>query len=582
MSALPTVVIQRADADDAWLRFHGLREVLSAARVDEVPRVLRRAAAAADSGLYAAGFLCYEASPAMDAALQTHAPGELPPAWFAIFEDVQVCPFPDAGGAAFAVGEWEPSLSARDYADAVARIRAYLRAGDTYQVNFTFRMHADFEGDPRGLLGRMAAAQQAKCCACIETDQFAVCSASPELFLVLDGDRLSSRPMKGTARRGMTSAEDLAAAAQLRESPKERAENVMIVDMVRNDMGRVARPGSVAVPSLCDTERYPTLWQMTSQVVCRTTAPVPGILRALFPCASITGAPKVRTMQIIRELEPTPRGIYTGAIGFIAPRRRMQFSVAIRTVSIDKAARRAEYGTGSGFVWDSVDRNEYDECLLKAAVLTVERPRFELLETLLWEPDHGYFVLEEHMQRLADSAAYFGYRLDPARVRRELRAAQASFDAAPRRVRLRVAHDGGTTVETFALVPEETRPRRVVLAREPVRTDDPFLYHKTTCRAVYESARGAAPGYDDVLLWNERGEVTESTIANLVIVRGGRRITPPVACGLLAGTFRGRLVREGAVVEEVVSVEDLRRADRIFLVNSVRKWVPAQLCRAGP
>jgi para-aminobenzoate synthetase/4-amino-4-deoxychorismate lyase len=327
--------------------------------------------------------------------------------------------------------------------------------------------------------------------------------------------------------------------------------------MVRNDMGRVAAVGSVQVASLFDVERYPTLWQMTSTVTAKTDVSLGDIMTALFPCASITGAPKPSTMQIIANLETMPRRVYTGCIGFIAPNKRAQFNVAIRTVLIDKEIGEAEYGVGGGIVWDSVSGDEYEECQVKARILTERRPDFSLLETLLWTPEEGYFLLEYHLQRLRDSAAYFDFPENVDKIR-----------------------DGTISCqETMLTMTNEPQPVRLGIAPTPVDSANPFLYHKTTHRQVYDAARSGCPDCDDVLLWNEQGEITETCIANVVLEFDGELVTPPVRCGLLPGTFRAWLLDQGIVREKVVTIKGLKRSKRIYLVNSVRKWRDAILKR---
>jgi para-aminobenzoate synthetase/4-amino-4-deoxychorismate lyase len=352
----------------------------------------------------------------------------------------------------------------------------------------------------------------------------------------------------------------------------------MIVDMIRNDMGRIAAIGSVQAPRLFEAERYPTLWQMTSTVTAESDVSLSQIMAALFPCASITGAPKVRTMQLIAELETTPRHIYTGAIGFITPRRQAQFNVAIRTVLIDKATNQAEYGVGSGIVWDSISSDEYMECQLKARVLTQRRPSFSLLETMLWTPDEGYFLLPYHLGRLRDSAAYFAIPLDLVQIQQKLAIAAATLPSLPHKVRLLVAQDGAVSGQTTLLGrAASSKPIHLGLARAPMDSTNPFLYHKTTHRHVYDTARAARPEYDDVLLWNERGEVTESTIANIIVQLDGRLVTPPVHCGLLPGVFRAWLLAQQKVQEEVITLDTLRQSHCIYLINSVRGWREAVL-----
>jgi para-aminobenzoate synthetase/4-amino-4-deoxychorismate lyase len=350
----------------------------------------------------------------------------------------------------------------------------------------------------------------------------------------------------------------------------------MIVDMIRNDLGRVAIPGTVRVPRRFTVEPYPTVWQMTSEVESRTHAGLADLLAALFPCASITGAPKIRTMELIAALESSPRGVYTGAIGHAAPGRRAQFSVAIRTVAVDHAAAAAEYGTGGGIVWDSRAGGEYAEALAKARILAAPPADLRLLETILWRPARGFFLLRGHLRRLAASARLLGFSCDAAAVRRSLAAAVAGADA-PLRVRLLIPRAGPPVVETAPAPPPPGRPWRVALAAQPIDPDLALLRHKTTCRGIYDDARAGWPGLDDVLLWNTRGELTETTVANIALRIKGRWFTPPLASGLLPGVYRDRLLRTGRIAERVLTRDDLRTAEGIALFNSLRGWIPAEM-----
>jgi para-aminobenzoate synthetase/4-amino-4-deoxychorismate lyase len=403
--------------------------------------------------------------------------------------------------------------------------------------------------------------------------ELVICSASPELFFSRTGRQLIARPMKGTIRRGRTLAEDRDRRAALHSSPKERAENVMIVDMMRNDIGKVAVVGTVAVPELLTLERYPTVWQMTSSVTAETDAPLEQIFSALHPSASVTGAPKVRTMEILRDLEPAARGVYAGAVGYVVPGGDAQFNVAIRTAVVDERQQTVSFGVGSGIVWDSDATAEYDECLLKGAVLGRAAAAFELLETMRWTPDEGFFLLERHLIRLQESAEYFDFRCDLDAVREGLSSAISGADR-PLRVRMLVDRGGRVSVQVAPLA-ASLEPVRAALADIPVRRDEVFLYHKTTNRALYEKAR--KPAADDVILWNERGEITESTIANVVVERDRARVTPPLDCGLLAGTFRAELLARGDIREAIVSIDELRAAPRFWLINSVQGWREAAL-----
>jgi len=542
--------------------------VVEAGRVEDVVAVLDEVEREAAAGRTCVGFVSYEAAAAFDAALGVHALTEFPLAWFAIFEGdgTQRRPTPALVAPPLS---WAPALRSDHYSDAIGRIREWIAAGDTYQVNFTYPTHAAFRGDAWGLFASLFRAQPTDLGMYLDLGRYAVASVSPELFFELDGDRIVTRPMKGTARRGLSSAEDDAQAVALRASDKERAENIMIVDMIRNDLGRIARTGTVSVASLFDVERHPTVWQMTSTVEARTDAALAEVFRALFPSASVTGAPKVRTMEIIRELEPGARGVYCGALGTVGPGRRARFSVGIRTATVDRAAGTATYHVGSGITWDSVAAAEQDECRAKANVLTHRRRQFQLLESLLW--DGGYYLLDAHLERLRASAAYFDFAMDDERVRRELEQCASALRAASK-VRLLLGRGGEVSVEAGPAT--VNRPVTVALAREPVDSGDVFLYHKTTRREAYSGALASVPGVDDAILWNERGEVTESTTANVLVRRGGEWITPPVSSGLLAGVMRGELLREGRIREARVTLAEFAAADEIALVNSVRRWIP--------
>ena len=585
------------DADSGrWLAFTRPVELLTASAPGEVMAVIAAAEQAAMSrGLHAVGFVSYEAAPGFEAKHVAHAPGRLPPAWFALFADVGTVPEP-AEPASFEWPDWCPTLDADGYRQKVAAIRRYIAAGDSYQVNFSYRLRAPL---PRGrdaagrLFQAMIARQPSGYGAFLETAHWALCSASHELFFSRRGRQLVSRPMKGTAPRGNSAADDAAHARWLSQSLKNRAENLMITDMVRNDLGRLADIGSVRAERLFQLEPYPTLWQLTSTVTADSDASLADIFRALFPAASITGAPKRRTMEIIHELEHEPREIYTGAVGFIAPGGDAQFNVAIRTAWVDKQRATAEYGVGGGIVWDSDPAEEYEETRTKTRILQrASAPcaaNFDLLETLLWEPGGGFLLLQPHLDRLQRAARQFQRPLDLAAVRARLEDLAGSLaDSARRgnahRVRLLVDADGGVQASAEPL-DTRARPTRVALARAPSAVlDNPFVAHKTTQRDVYAAARreaaGCTPDADDVLLRNARGEVTESTIANLVADLDGVLVTPPLSSGLLPGLYRQYLLESGQVTERVLHPRDLAAARALYLVNSLRGMWPVTLLGA--
>lgn len=544
-------------------------KIVSVSAVDEVLPALEGINALVDSGLHAAGFLSYEAAPAFDPAMKTHPPGPAPLLWFGIYEEYSGGSLPGPSTVSSDPISCEPLVGREEYLSAVARIRQWLAAGDTYQINYAFPMRAAIYGDPYELFSRLYASQPTDFTAYVNAGRFNILSLSPELFFRLEGDRLETRPMKGTAQRGLSYEDDCARALELRQSAKERAENVMIVDLLRNDLGRISRIGSVRVEDLFKAERYDTLWQMTSSITSDTDASLPEIFAALFPCGSVTGAPKLRSMEIIRELEPRPRGVYCGSVGWMAPGRQAQFNVGIRTMTIDTDTGEATYSVGSGITWDSAPSAEYDECLLKARVLNHVRPPFELLESLLW--DEGYFLLEKHLRRLSNSADYFGIPLDLEAIKQRLAEIARTLPGAQHKIRLRVTRSGAAHIDSCIARP----PGRfkVGLALKPIDSTDPFLYHKTTHRSHYDALRLARPKLDDVILWNEHGEITESTIANVVVKRAGAWLTPPVSSGLLPGVMREHLLQAGEISEAVITKEDLAQAESIALINSVRKWI---------
>jgi len=593
------------------LAFGAPLAVRRAGSVEEVSGVIAWAESEARAGRWAVLALAFEAAPAFDPVLAVHNVREapafdgLPLVWAASHAaPKQMTPGdavdgPGAGKplplfsencpAAYVQSPWRALVSPQDYAMRFARLQAEILDGETYQANYTVPFECAMAGDDRAWFADLARAQPAGFCAWLNMGRHRVLSLSPELFFRMaatdekSGTRgIWARPMKGTAPRGASPAEDAAAAEALAHCPKNRAENVMIVDLLRSDLGRVARPGSVRVPRLFHVERYPSVLQMTSDV-CATLREDVGlgdVLQALFPCGSVTGAPKVRTMQIIRELEPHPRGVYCGAIGLLEPggahgQGRATFSVPIRTVVLDRATGKASFGVGGGITHGSAARDEYQECLTKMRFLIPPGEDFELLESLLLL-DGRYPLLAGHLARLARSAAYFGFALDERAVRLALTALALARSGGRFKARLLVGRDGVVKAEAAAIAGGRMRPLRLGFAPAPVDSAEIMLGHKTTRRAVYEAALAACPGCADALLLNERGEVTESTRASLVLRLDGELVTPPLSSGLLPGVFREGLLRRGVVRERVLFPQDVRRAGRVWLVNAVRWWMACE------
>jgi len=572
------VIIHDASTDQ-WLEFTNPLQVFEIFDIKELIPALEEVDSQVNQcNRFAAGFLSYEAAPAFDPVLKTHNLQDFPLMCFGVFDRPRVVQLPLIADQKNEKLLWRPDTDRHNYDDDIRAIKYLIRQGWTYQVNYTFRMHAQARVQPMELFRQMVQSRQARYGAYIDTDKYAICSASPELFFNLEGNTITCMPMKGTAPRGKTLPEDESIRLNLQNSQKDCAENVMIVDMIRNDLSKVCEYGSVKTPELFRIEKYSTIWQMVSRVRGKKNAGLSDIFSALFPCASITGAPKVKTMSIIRDLEKSPRKIYTGTIGFLQPKRRAQFNVSIRTILIDKEKDILEYGVGSGIVWDSTAENEYQECLLKSKILNAVYPEFELFETMRVDDDQEIFLLDYHLKRLQNSAFYFDYLFDHNAIQARLDHFLKKMDDSKRILRLLLNEKGKIKIESQSL-PKITENSivNIRLAKFPVDKEDIFLYHKTTSRDVYEQAKRDFPECDDVVLWNDDNDITESTIANIVIKENDFYYTPPVNCGLLNGTYRQWLIDNGKLNEKVITVEHLRNCSEIYLINSVREWQRAVL-----
>lgn len=555
-------------------------ELLVAREPAELRPLLARVAALAGEGCWLVGFVAYEAAAGFDTALAGRDPvAGLPLAAFAAFRS-STSPRPRGD---FMSGAWRDTTAAAEFDSAVSTIKADIADGRFYQVNYTTRLRAPFLGDSAALFDALRASQPGAYSVYLDFGRWRVCSVSPELFFHWRPGaggappRLILRPMKGTASREADAIRDRQAAEALRASAKDRAENLMIVDLLRNDASRVAELGSVAVPALFEVEPWATVWQMTSTVECRTRPEVrlPDLFAALFPCGSVTGAPKAEAMRAICELEPAPRGVYCGAIGVVMPGGEARFNVGIRTVVVDGERNMAECGIGSGIVADSTSAGERAEWLVKERFLRRACPDYELLETLLWRRGR-YWLLAEHLARLEYSAGALGFRFARDELRSALEGAARDFGASRWRVRLRLAMDGAVAIDAETIV----RERGLVacaLAATTVDSANPWLRHKTTRREIYAGLTQA--GVFDTLLVNERGEATEFTRGNLVVRLDGRLLTPALDCGLLPGAFRAALLARGTVQEAVLTLADVAAADRLWFVNSLRGTLPVKLAR---
>jgi para-aminobenzoate synthetase/4-amino-4-deoxychorismate lyase len=606
--------IDHSAAGQPALELRNFRGQLEAHAISDVITMLGEVEAAARRGWYAAGFVTYEAAPAFDPALQVRVSSSqprdastIPLAWFGLFSEASpAAPLPRTPGRPSADSvprsRWDCDVDQGMHAGGVARIRAEIASGNAYLVNLTTRFRRSWSPgeDPFELYCRLVASYASGYHAYLETPDWAVACASPELFFEWYAGDIVTRPMKGTAPRGRWSSEDTAQARTLSGSPKERAENIMVVDMLRNDLGRLAVPGSVAAPALCSLEQHRAVWQMSSTVRATTpeTVGLPDIFGALFPCASVTGAPKVAAMSVIAELEESPRGVYCGAVGLVRPAPRgvqappsARFAVGIRTAVVDRVCQAASYGSGGGITWDSTAAREWEEVLLKARALEVPGSLSSevdgLIETMAFDPALGpggaIRHLGDHLARLRASARYFGF-CPPSNGTEML---DAALEGLQRPARVRLVLRAGGTMDVQASLLDDRAPDSVLLLcvdHEPVDSSDATLFHKTTDRARYDERTRRHPRADDVVLVNERGEITETTRANVAVRLGDQWSTPPLRCGLLPGIQRAKDLAEGRLVERVITVEDLLSAQSVATLSSLRGWRAARVadtCRCG-
>ena len=594
---LPTALIDFRSPEEGVaplrLAFGAPRELLRATSLDDVAPLLARVDALARAGSWCVGYLCYEAAGAFDEAFVTHAPSDpaRPLAAFAVYG----APMDDLSAFerdAAATVHWTGGPQRDAFDGVIAAILRAIADGEVYQVNATAPLAGVLQGDALALFAALRRAQPNAYAAYLDFGTVAapddrLLSVSTELFYALLDGRLLGSPMKGSAPRGATPQEDAAQAEFLRTAAKERAENLMIVDLLRNDLSRLATPHSVRVPRLFHTEAWPTVWQMSSDVVAATR---PGttleqVFGALFPCGSITGAPKVQAMRLINALEPEPRGIYCGAIGVVQPGGAATFNVPIRTLALrglekdGVATTHVRCGIGSGITADATAAGEWDEWRHKRAFVDRASQSFELLETLRLE-DGVLVDVDAHLARMAGAAAHFAFAPPTASARAALDALRAAHASGAWRVRLLASRAGAARAQAFALAPTPT-PVRVRLAERPLAgSSGEFVRFKTTQRAHYDAFAPTTDDVFDTLLWNERGELTEFTRGNVALRIAGRWLTPPLASGLLPGIGRARLLREGRIEEALLSREDLARAEALAFFNSLRGWLPATVADA--
>ena len=532
----------------------------------EVADLLAQVESYQEQGYYVVGYVSYEAAPAFEEKLAVH---KLPLLgeyllYFTVHDRVETSPIPLTYGEVDLPSKWREQTSAEDYEKAIAQIHHHLRQGDTYQVNYTVQLKQDLSANPFAIYNRMVVEQEAGYNAYVEHDEMAVISMSPELFFEQNDRELTTRPMKGTTKRGLTDDEDLKEAAWLEQDPKNRSENMMIVDLLRNDMNRISEVGSEHVERLCQVEQYSTVWQMTSTIKSqlREDVDLVVIFRSLFPCGSITGAPKIATMEIIKDLEPQPRGVYCGTIGILLPNGRRIFNVAIRTIQLHQG--KAIYGVGGGITWDSTWESEYREVHQKAAVLYRKQARFQLISTGKISQKQLLFE-DQHLERLTKASRYFAYPFDPEDLRQRIEEeCQACDSHQDYRLRITLNKSGELELSRQVLTPLSPGFCQAKLCLQETDLNQAFTYFKTTYRPHLSI------GEQEKIYHNKSEELLETSIGNLVLKIAGKFYTPPIRLGILPGIYRQHLLETGQVEEKVLTLADLNQAETIYGCNAVR------------
>lgn len=534
--------------------------------LDQVTDLLSQAEAYQEAGFYVVGYVSYEAAPAFEKTFQVQNGPLLSEylLYFTVHDQVATTPFPLSYEEIKLPKKWQEKTTERSYQQAIATIHHHIRQGDTYQVNYTVQLEQELSHNSFAIYNRLVLEQEASYNAYIEHDDFSVISCSPELFFKKEKRKLTTRPMKGTTNRGLTNQEDLKKAAWLEQDPKNRAENMMIVDLLRNDMNRISEIASQKVEKLCDVEQYSTVWQMTSTITSRLRSEI-GLVetfQALFPCGSITGAPKISTMEIISRVETAPRGVYCGAIGLLLPDDTAIFNVAIRT--IQKQGTKALYGVGGGITWDSTWEKEYQETKQKSAILYRQNPQFDLIST--GKISHGHLTfLTEHLNRLEESSRYFAYPFDRNDLLTKIIACcQQKEKQKDYRLKITLSKDGTIHLDCEPLkpLPEPFCTAKLVLQEKTL--DNPFVFFKTSYRPHLTLEK------EEQIYYDKKGNLLETSIGNLILKIGGHYYTPPLELGILDGIYRQHLLKTGQVTEKFLTTKDLRKAQAIYACNAVR------------
>lgn len=557
------------------LCFNNPIKVISTDKIKDIARCLDEVQHATTNGLYAAGYISYEAVEAFYPSIKSRSDNKMPLLWFGIFDKPSNAMEYEADSN-YEMANWKINVSKQEYEQKFIEIMTAIKSNYFEQLNYTVTFHAAFTGNTYRYYQELKQAQQSDFSAYLNIGDFKILSASPELFFKLQGGIITTRPMKGTVHRGRSFAEDSANQTWLRTSDKNKYENKLTTDLMKQELANLVVEDSLAVSKQYEVEKYPTVYQMTSTITgqLQPNLSVIDVIKNLFPCGSISGTPKQPTMEFITNLEKTAREVYCGAIGYITPENEAVFNVPIRTVIVDQKAETAAYGAGGAITKHSNVAEEYAEIHTKSKILQLKREPFELLETIgLYQGN--FVVYKQHLERLKNSADYFEFPLDLAAIETELATYAVGYPVGKWIVRLIASESGSFTTEINPLLAFSTN--QVALAQAPIDKDNVFFYHKTTHRQIYDNFKKQVPHSFDVLLWNNKREITEFTIGNIVVELDGKLITPPISSGVLPGTFREKLLDDGEISEQIIYLDDLKNCTNIWLINSVRQWILVEL-----
>lgn len=569
------VPIIQIDFNDKSLIFTQPIKIICATSTHELWKCLKDVEHAQKNGYYVAGFISYEASQAFQKNINIKQPNHFPLLWFGIFkEPSNIKPLQKQS---YQLSDWELSISKDRFIDVFKKIEYEINNNSIEQINYTTQYEAKFSGNGYSYYKQLKKAQQANYSAYIHTGNYEILSASPELFFELNNDTIRTKPMKGTIDRGLSFEDDIAKKKWLKSSSKNIIENDLTTELMCKELEKISKTNTVQVVDRHQVEQYPTVFQMTSTIESKLRPEISfkNIIQTIFPCASITGSPKIEAMRLINEIEENHRNIYCGTIGYITPNNNAIFNVPIRTVLIDHEQNKATYGVGGAITKESTVEEEFTEIKTKAKILQRKQPSFQLLETFGLK-NGEYIVFDNHLNRLKRSATYFNFNLDLDDIKQALSIKREEYKDGNWRLRLLVSKQGSFTIEIYPLDHIDKNPY-VKLAEKPLQKNNPFLYHKTTYRDIYDQFKITDDQYFDVLLWNEDKEITEFTIGNIVVKLDGKLLTPPIESGLLAGTFRQKLLQEGKIKERKIYLHDLNKCSHIWFINSVRKWISVKL-----